>query len=41
MTTLVWSAIAIVTAVALFWGINNKNNNVKNNGCNSNFILND
>lgn len=41
ITTFAWVCLAAVTAAALFWGINDKNNNLKSNGMNDNFVTND
>lgn len=41
MTAIIWSAIAVATAVALYMGIHDKNKNLKNNGINDNFIVRD
>lgn len=41
MTTIIWTAIAIASAVVLYKGIHDKNKNLKKNGINDNFIVRD
>lgn len=39
--SIIWGGIALVIAAVLYFGTQDKNNNVKNNGINDNFVIND
>lgn len=41
MTTIIWTAITIASAVVLCIGIHDKNKKLKKNGINDNFIVRD